>query len=89
MQKTVRLGRAAMLRSQHILEHFIYCACHETRRRRERNIMCERRSALFGKPISESSRLMPGSIMSSSPISSCASVCCVTYGYATESRLVL
>ena len=51
--------------------------------------MCERRSALFGKPISESSRLMPGSIMSSSPISSCASVCCVTYGYATESRLVL
>ena len=28
-------------------------------------------SALFGKPISESSRLMPGSIMSSSPISSC------------------
>jgi hypothetical protein len=44
-------------------------------------------STLFGKPISESSRLIPESIMSS--ISSCVGAYSVTAGYARERRLAV
>ena len=29
VQKAVRLGSQTMLRTQHILEHLVYCACHD------------------------------------------------------------
>lgn len=87
VQKAVRLGREAMLRTQHILEHLVYCACHD-QQHGVGGSSTEREwgSALFGKPISESSLpWRPGSIMSSSPIFACRRGD-VTAGYAREEQ---
>ena len=87
VQKAVRLGREAMLRTQHILEHLVYCACHD-QQHGVGGSSTEREwgSALFGKPISESSLpWRPGSIMSSSPIFACRRGG-VTAGYAWEEQ---